>query len=80
MTIVRVMAHFGGWFRQFFVHFLLYIHAFAYLQLKDKIQIELKSHFNIKIETEDALHLKLFSHIEMRYKYPTYSISPAKVK
>ena len=39
------------------------------MKVESQINVELKSIFNIKI----------FSHIEMGYKYPTYSVSPVKV-
>ena len=42
------------------------------MQLEDKTQIELKSIFNIKIETNNALHENIFSHAKIRYKYPVY--------
>ena len=42
------------------------------MQLEDKSQIELKSSFTIKIEAKNALHENIFSHAEIRYKYPIY--------
>ena len=57
-----MMVHFVGYFPQFAVHLVVYIDIFLELQLKDKIQIELKSHFHIKIETNNVLHLT-FEHI-----------------
>ena len=53
---------------------------FCYCSIKIIFKIELKPNFNIKADTKKPLHLNTFSHIEMRYEYSTYSISPAKVK
>ena len=44
------------------------------MKVESQINVELKSIFNIKIGTQN-----IFSHIEMWYKYPTYSVSPVKV-
>ena len=80
VTVLCTMAHFGGSFPQFFVRRLVYIHTFCYCSWKIIFKIELKPNFNIKTDTKKPLHLNTFSHIEMRYKYSTYSISPTKVK
>ena len=55
-SIVQVMVYLEGYFPLLFVDLVVNIDAFFQLQLKDKIQIELKSNFNIKVETKNALH------------------------
>ena len=45
------------------------------MQLQDKIQVKLKSNFNNKIETKNALHENIFSHAKIRFKYPIYLMS-----
>ena len=42
--------------------------------------MDLKLNFGIKKETKNVLHLNIISHIKIRYKYPTYSMSQVILK
>ena len=56
------MVHLEGYFQRIFVHLAVYIDTFLSLQLKDKIQIELKPNFNEQQKQKSALHLNIYTY------------------
>ena len=80
LSVLNVMVHLECYFPHLFVNLVGYIDAFLQLQLTDKVHIYLESNFIINIEIKNVLHLNMFSHIKLRYKYPTYSMSQMILK